>query len=47
MAAVVTLHKAAVITERAHHKPDKDTHEVKCRRGVAPCRMFWMLAHDG
>ena len=29
MAAVVTLHKAVAIAERARHKPDKDAHEVR------------------
>ena len=40
MATVVTMHKAAAIAERAHHKPDKEAHEVKLASCVRACKTF-------
>ena len=42
---MVTLHKAAAIAERAHHKPDKEAHEVKFNYGVCSCEIPLVHAH--
>ena len=46
MAAVVTLHKAAAIAERAHYKQDKEAHEVKVDFSVRVCKISLLRAHD-
>ena len=46
MAAVITLHKASAVAERAHHKPDKEAHEVRINRGVCACKRRLVSGRD-